>query len=1769
MRTTAAKYLLSFASALLFVTNSFGQNPVSYLNDAGSPAYATNIPVPNGYINLANGNLHLEVPLASPPQRGAVKVNERLVYDSRIWMFSPFGTHGSFHWWPYNIYGTSTTSGGWRLVTGGEAGSLSTNVPNWTSSGCQQPYYGAPWEYDGDTWYTQYYSWTDPSGMTHPFSATEVWEETDCWDPAPPTYSPGGATDGSPYYLSFDSYGNTIITGLHGEQVYPSVADRYGNGIGYGTGGNLVDDTGRTPVIATTSGSTTTYSVLAPNGSPGTGGTRVNYTATTAPVSVATSFGWSSGGNVIYEWIDPSDLQPIQSIQLPDGSQYTFNYDSYGEMTSMTLPTGGTVTFGYNNVVDRTGTPNRWVSSYQVGSNPATTFAASACGGGCAQYVDMIRPSGDETRYIFTINNGAWNTETDVFNGTSSWALLNYVANTYSNPCTSYPCSGPNYVTDSLSTTSLFSGGSLIGSSTETTFSGPGYPSAVKQWDFSAGATGTPTRETDYAYTTFGDPLTVTVKDSTGAQASKTTYGYTTSAAAPSPTPPMYYPSSFIVPTYLQTVTHWLNSNPSASPTTTITMDATGQVTSVQDPDGHAPTTTTYQCSNSLPQFVEPLGSATYKTTYGYDCASGAITNVQDPNGNSVGYTYEAMAGRLQKISYPDLGSTIYSYPSSTEVDTSIDASPDPAITSQTIVDSFGRPYETIQNGITATTSYDANGRVHCVDNPYAVGGSTSGQTCITSYDTLNRPLTKTLPDGSTQQWTYTVDTTAQKTVTTATDEAGAQTKSSSNALGQLKEVVEVGPVGNLTTNYTYDGLGNLTYINQQGLGTPTDSPRNRSFDYDSLSRLLCASNPENSSAACPGSVGTSYAYTTGTVGYGYDPNGNVASMEDARGITVSSTYDSLNRLLTKTASGINYQYTYDSKSGLPNVNSVGRLVYAWNGATAAEGFSYDSMGRVNWQTNWTPSNYAAPGTGGSGMTATYDRAGNMTYLMYPDGHHIHQAFNSAGQLTGINYADWFGTPVNYPYVSNITYSPLGGMSSIVLGNGVNESIYYNNRSQPCEIAASYPVTPGSSTMAFASYKQYYFSSGGTGGVCGTVTGNNGNVWSIADALAPTGTTSKTQNFTFDSLNRLTGSTRADNKFNYTYNMDSFGNMQQTNTLTYNPLITFGANNQIQVASAYSFDNAGNVTDTGSSSGGHHYTYDSLGQQTQVDYGTTGTYTYDALGARIRRDTNYYGWTEYVNFGGKTIGEWHDDNTWQDNIYANGQLVARDHSSDTYIHFTGTNSASGNWWVYPMPIPSGITIQSGSKLIWRQYQSGAAVPQGGIILGLSSGGATNWSLTDSQGYYVNSDPVQNQWHNRMADLTSLAGQTVTWADVVADAATGAGAWDEKLADIALVQPDGTVYTFYNNQKGGSFGSGWGTSGVSGQTFAETYVWNQYIPQETTHYFLADHLGSTRVEFAGGGWPVWGEDYAPYGQEVSTTGSPEQTSNIYKFTGYERDPETAIAAGTEEDYAQARYYSSAIQGRFMSPDPYMGSMKLANPQSFNRYTYAMNNPVKFSDPTGLECVWDDGSYDEAGDPQTGTDAGCEGQGGTYIPPDIFEGLEGNQPGSWTAPGDPSNSTIAFDFLTISSTVTAAPNNSITLDVPMAAWNYAAQQTTPVSCSLWCYGNYAGPGGMGVPINNLDAGAMIHDSCYGDRFSEYSNLTGYPNSQLQACNQQLCNTARDVMRQLAAKNNANSTPRARYLNPGVGLSPAEAAEFDAADQINEYFTLAIAPWGNSCH
>jgi len=125
-----------------------------------------------------------------------------------------------------------------------------------------------------------------------------------------------------------------------------------------------------------------------------------------------------------------------------------------------------------------------------------------------------------------------------------------------------------------------------------------------------------------------------------------------------------------------------------------------------------------------------------------------------------------------------------------------------------------------------------------------------------------------------------------------------------------------------------------------------------------------------------------------------------------------------------------------------------------------------------------------------------------------------------------------------------------------------------------------------------------------------------------------------------------------------------------------------------------------------------------------------------------------------------------------------------------------------------------------------------------------------------------------------------------------------------------------------------------------------------------NWLVADQLGTPRmvVNKSGSLASVKRHDYLPFGEELYAGVGGRTTTQGYtgdsvrqKFTGYERDNETGL------DYAKARHLGS-MTGRFVSPDPLMASAKPSIPQSWNRYTYVLNNPLKFVDPTGLMWIY---------------------------------------------------------------------------------------------------------------------------------------------------------------------------------------------------------------------
>ena len=277
--------------------------------------------------------------------------------------------------------------------------------------------------------------------------------------------------------------------------------------------------------------------------------------------------------------------------------------------------------------------------------------------------------------------------------------------------------------------------------------------------------------------------------------------------------------------------------------------------------------------------------------------------------------------------------------------------------TTFTQFDAKGRPLSlTDPNGLVVSLSYDPLGRL----KSRTLGGAVTsfsyyptGQlqtltladqsTYTFSYDAAHR-LTK-IVDNTGNEVDYTPDllgNTTQRVVKNP-DASVAKTQSAVyNALNQLQQ--SLGALSQ-TTQYSYDGNGNL-----KTLTDPKQHPATTYF-YDTLDRLqkvqdaaggntLYSFNQQDQLTQITAPNGAKTSYTVdglgnrlqesspdrGTLQATYDAAGNRKTLTDARGIVANFSYDALNRLISISYpnDGENISYTYDS--GTACSNGLGRL---------------------------------------------------------------------------------------------------------------------------------------------------------------------------------------------------------------------------------------------------------------------------------------------------------------------------------------------------------------------------------------------------------------------------------------------------------------------------------------------------------------------------------------------------------------------------------------------------------------------------------------------------------------------------------------------------------------------------------------------------------------------------------------------------------------------------------------------------------------------------
>lgn len=1183
-----------------------------------SPTFTTAEPVEMGFINVANGNLHIEIPIAAFKQRGGPSYNARLIYDSRIWQVV---TGSSQTWQPTNI---PSSMGGWRFVTGGESGTVT-----WSTSlqYCDDPNRTSYNVYTG-------FTWTDPYGNKRMFNAQTIKDTRSPCDYDHPTDNKS-ALDASGYHIYITNYTTATIYAPDGTQVYPTVQDSNGNYFSKDGSGNIIDTLGLTPVTVTSGTNTVTYAVLNPQTS------RSNFVVTTASQNYNTAFGQSG----ITE--SAGSVSAITNLALPDGTAFSFQYDSgtsagnYAELKSMTLPTGATISFGYTTFSDAYGNANRWINSRTVNGTTVWQYTPSvviSCqSSNCWQKVVVTKPTAESTTYNFFLNNGAWPSSVQY---STTGAGVTTVENTWSACGTCSPTS--NIVKQTMTTTispNPFVSGKDVVKSVQYTYSDPtnGLVSEVDEADFGAPGSlsaGPVLRKTLISYATLtgnnmiNRPYQVTIKDGSGNMFAQTTYSYDQTSPIPAGSTPNHNSVS-VARGNPTTVTQWVSPS-SGSLYKTFSYLDTGLVNSSEE-NSRPETIHNYYyaaCFNSyLSSLTMPNGAS---RSYLWNCNGGVITQVTDENSQHTTYTYnDPNFWRLTATTDPLLNTTNISYTPTTVESALTFNSGNSTVDVLSTVDNLGRPLlaqrrqapsSTFFDTVLYTYTYDALGKLQLQTTSLPYPGTagqpnTSAPVVTTGYNAAGQPIAVSDANGFAISGTYSQNDALVVVGPAPANENPKKRQSEYDGLGRLTSVCEVTTgTGSGTcaqnnaatgywTKYTYNPLDKLIGVTQNAQAAST-LRQTRTYAYDGLGRLTSETNPE---------LGGTTAYTYDSISSGNcsgTSKGDKVKRLDPAGNVSCYVWDGMHRLTSITypagpnaASMPGKYYIYDSavQWGLTLNNPVGRLTeaYTWlNGLTKSiDAFSYDARGQV---------------------ADFYEGIGHW--------YRIQQNYFANGMmqtLQGFN-----GTDTTSPLSDLFTYLPDGegrpkSMTDATIPAPIWNSTSYNEASQPLMVVPSAGGTESFTYDPNSGRMQTWTSTATAGNKqqVGTLNWNpNGTLQQLVIADTANPLNNQTCNYGYDDLMRLQ-SAHCGSPWSQDFTYDAWGNINKSGSSNFSS--QGNTNNRVP---GFTYDGMGNVTNDGTNT----YTYDAEGRQITVNTGLAlFTTTFDAFN-RAFQIQNSSGYTQVI-----------------------------------------------------------------------------------------------------------------------------------------------------------------------------------------------------------------------------------------------------------------------------------------------------------------------------------------------------------------------------------------------------------------------------------------------------------------------------------------------------------------------------------------------------------
>ena len=408
------------------------QQPATGLPPLGSFAGG-----PFDTVNLANLDVHFSIPIFARAGKG-IPFSYSLSYDSLNW--EPVTSGSTTSWEPVASGVTSPGhpiyNWGWRAVTEAATGYVTAGNP--TVSTC---YYGSLHIPGSITNRWTDFVYHDPLGGVHPYPSSYYVVSTvnlggsgnTCPSNSYTNFTNAVAPDNSGYILSVNVSSDLPVATLNARggliiQVPPvqsstgtgSITDANANQISISSTGVITDTLGTTALTVSGNAPTNppscspavTYTYTAPSGAA------ANVTVNYAYYVVQTNFGVSGTAE-----FGPTSECLVNSIQLPDGSSYSFQYETTvgngisgkttGRLASVTLPTGGTICYSYGGTGCTTATSN----SMMADGSPSAMTDKNESGPQIWTYARAVQPSQQLPQTVTTITDSAGNVTTRNFSG--------------------------------------------------------------------------------------------------------------------------------------------------------------------------------------------------------------------------------------------------------------------------------------------------------------------------------------------------------------------------------------------------------------------------------------------------------------------------------------------------------------------------------------------------------------------------------------------------------------------------------------------------------------------------------------------------------------------------------------------------------------------------------------------------------------------------------------------------------------------------------------------------------------------------------------------------------------------------------------------------------------------------------------------------------------------------------------------------------------------------------------------------------------------------------------------------------------------------------------------------------------------------------------------------------------------------------------------------------------------------------------------------------